>query len=201
MELTSLFFSANSSTIVRELLLFKLLQWFPLFSNLLLRSVSALSWFEWAGELPALLLLVSMLIGLDRLLLLFLASSLPSSTWLRSIISLISLILFSIFSSSFTDFKWLLLPLWSLLSESKDNGVVEGEGGDSPDTPFWVIAFFVVAKALANEVAVAEVSVGFVVNFSFKVVTSFSASVALCKDLRKWNSLVIYSKVFTLKTV
>ena len=70
-------------------------------------------------------------------------------------------------------FSNLLLLLLSLLSDSNDNGVVDGEGGD---VPFCVIA--VVDVVFDNVVFVCVFDVA--VNCSFNVLTSFSASVALC---------------------
>jgi hypothetical protein len=64
-------------------------------------------------------------------------------------------------------FKSLLVLLLSLLSESSDKGVVDGDGGE---VPFCVIALVVLPSAVSFEVAV---------NCSFSVFTSFSASVAL----------------------
>jgi hypothetical protein len=60
--------------------------------------------------------------------------------------------------------------LLSLFSDSKDNGVVDGDGGD---VPFCVI----VDAVLESELIICVFDVA--VNCSFKVLTSFSASVAL----------------------
>lgn len=65
-----------------------------------------------------------------------------------------------------------VLLLLSLFSDNKDNGVVDGEGGD---VPFCVID---VADALLDKVVFICVF-AVAVNCSFKVLTSFSASVAL----------------------
>jgi hypothetical protein len=68
----------------------------------------------------------------------------------------------------------LAVLLLSLLSDNSDNGVVDGEGGD---VPFCVIVVVDVVFDSVVFVCVFDVAV----NCSFNVLTSFSASVALCK--------------------
>lgn len=85
-------------------------------------------------------------------------------------------------------FSNLLLLLLSLLSDSNDNGVVDGEGGD---VPFCVIA--VVDVVFDNVVFVCVFDVA--VNCSFNVLTSFSASVALCVKTYKRKKTYVRSKL------
>lgn len=66
----------------------------------------------------------------------------------------------------FNNLLIVALLLLSLFSDSKDNGVVDGEGGD---VPFDAV--------LERELFICVFDVA--VNCSFKVLTSFSASVAL----------------------
>lgn len=79
----------------------------------------------------------------------------------------------------------LLILLLSLLSDSNESGVVDGDGGD---VPFCVI---VVVACVFESAVFGCVFDGVVdVNCSFNVFTSFSANVALCKE--KENHSLIY---------
>lgn len=70
----------------------------------------------------------------------------------------------------------LLMLLLFALSDNRDSGVVDGDGGD---VPFCVIVVVVVEF---DNVVFVGVFDAVVVNFSFNVFTSFSANVALCKE-------------------
>lgn len=75
----------------------------------------------------------------------------------------------------FSNLFVVVVLVLSLLSDNRDNGVVDGDGGD---VPFCVIVL--VEIVFDNDVFVSVLDVA--VNCSFNVLTSFSASVALYKE-------------------